>query len=533
MAQSGFDGSRSLSGPVAVGLAGDRICWVSHPDEVGCGPFAVSSKAVVQDFKSAYLMPGFHDAHLHFFHSALYGSPLASMFVGTSEADCVARMQDLAATRPRGSWLLAQGWREYRWDDPTPPTRHSLDAAFPEIPVALYSGDAHTLWLNGCALSVLGISEDATPPSGGIYDRDGDGRLTGIVRETAAMELMPKIMDAFTTSELLDAYDRFQKRLNAAGVTSVSDMALSATSGLDFVRDDLYCALEDAGALTVRAHLFPALTQDMGRVRSMRARLLGERVRVSGYKQFFDGVSSQHTAWLAEPYANARTPKERGRPTVAPLEMEALIRSAFRHGERVRIHTIGDEAIHEALDIFERLADEGARTSPLILEHLENFQPADIARLARLGVIASVQPCHMALDPGGPERDLGEARVPWMWPLRQLLDAGATLAFGTDSPVTTPEPLRGIYAAVARKDATTRLPTGGWLPAERITVSEALSAYTFGSAAACGRAHELGRIEAGMLADIIVLGDDPMRAGTESIPDIPIQAAFLGGQQII
>lgn len=529
-ADAGFSGTRAFDGPIAVGICDDRIAWIAPREQAGCGAFFIAPHAQRIDLGEAFLMPGFHDAHLHFFHSALYASPLAASFVGVSEADCIDRLRTFASTRPRGSWLLAQGWREYLWDPPCLPTRASLDAAFPEQPVALYSGDAHTLWLNSRALQELGISDAAVDPPGGSYDRDAEGHLTGIVREVAAMELMPRIVASFSRAELLDAYDAFQKRLNGQGITAVCDLALAATSGLDFVRDDLFAEMEQTGRLSLRTHLFPTLTADAHRLEELQERLTGPLLRACGYKQFFDGVSSQHTAWLAEPYANARIPGECGRPTLAPAVMEELMRRAAHAGQRVRIHVIGDEAIHQALDIHERCLRELREPSALVLEHLENFQPADIERMAQLGVIASVQPRHMTLDPGGPERDLGLQRVPWMWPFRQLLDAGATLAFGTDSPVTDTDPLKTVYAAVTRKDATTKQPTEGWLPQERISVTEALTAYTTGSALACGRAHELGALKAGTFADIIALDRDLTACSSEDILDARVRAVFVGGR---
>ena len=534
-----FTGEGDGARPAAIGIAGDRICWVCAPKDAGTSAFPLRADAEVRDLGGAFIMPGFHDAHLHFFHSALYASPLAERFVGASEQDCVARLAPLATRRPAGGWLLAQGWREYLWQPACMPSKASLDEAYPDRPVAMYSGDAHTLWLNSCALAELGLGPSSQPPAGGAYERDEHGELTGIVRETAAMELMPRIMGTFSEDELLDAYRSFMADLNAHGVTAVCDTALAATPGLDFVRDDLFERLDAAGQLTVRTHLFPTLLPGTSRLAELEARLHSPMLRACGFKQFFDGVSSQHTAWLREPYANARFDGDRGRPTVEPADMTKMVREAATAGKRVRIHAIGDEAIHQALDIFEHAQKNagerlhgsgpgGARG----MEHLENFQPGDIARLARLGVVASVQPRHITLDPGGPERDLGEARVPYMWPFRSLLDAGATLAFGTDSPVTGIDPLAAVYTAVTRKDADTRQPEGGWLPAERITAAEALRAYTLGSAAAAGRIHELGTLAPGKLADLTVLARNPLTCDPEDIPAIEVQATYVGGRKV-
>lgn len=531
-----FDGTRLLEGRTSVAVQGDRLLWVGPADQLPeelRGP-----RTHCEDFGDALIMPGFHDAHMHVFHSALYLSPLAERFVGENEADAVARLAPLAARRPAGSWLLTQGWRDYLWKPAGMPSKASLDAAYPDRPVAMYSGDAHTLWLNSCALERLGITDATEPPAGGSYDRDEAGHLTGIVREAAAMELMPRIVAEFSTEELLDAYRSFEQYLNEHGITGVCDVSLMAMPGLDFVRDDLYAQLEANDELTVRVSMFPTLLEDRGRLDELQAEHTGPLLQARGFKQFFDGVSSQHTAWVHDPYSNARFDGDCGRPTVGPEVMEALVAPAAAEGHAVRIHAIGDEAIHQCLDIFERhpvgqapggVAHGAARHT---IEHLENFQPADIERLARAGVIASVQPRHITLDPGGPERDLGAERVPYMWPFRTLLDAGATLAFGTDSPVTDIDPLDAVYTAVTRRDADSHKPEGGWLPEEAITLAEALSAYTVGSAAAAQRAGEVGELAAGQYADLVVLSPNPFALTPEDIQQAKVRATYVGGKRV-
>ena len=403
-----FTGADDEPSPGAVAIGDDRVLWAGPLEAM---PEALRDDATeITDYGDALIMPGFHDAHLHYFHSALYLSPLAERFVGENEADAVARLAPLAARRPAGSWLLTQGWRDYLWNPAGMPSRASLDAAYPDRPVAMYSGDAHTLWLNSCALERLGITEESEPPAGGSYDKDADGHLTGIVREAAAMELMPRIVAEFSREELLDAYRSFERYLNEHGITGVCDVSLMAMPGLDFVRDDLFGALGETGELTVRVSMFPTLLEDRSRLAALQAAHTGPLLSARGFKQFFDGVSSQHTAWVHDPYTNARFEGDCGRPTVAAEVMEALMAPAAAEGSPVRIHAIGDEAIHRCLDIFE--AHPVASPAHHTIEHLENFQPDDIARIARADVIASVQPRHITLDPGGPERDLGPERVP-------------------------------------------------------------------------------------------------------------------------
>lgn len=529
---TGVDGCDDAQA-AAVCIKDGRIQAVVAPEDAKAyrGP-----DTRIIDHEDAFVCAGLHDAHLHAFHSALYSSPLAESFLGESEADCVARLAPLAKRRPTG-WLLAQGWREYRWKVPVMPSKHSLDAAYPDRPVALYSGDAHTLWLNSCALAELGVTRDSVPPVGGSYDKDENGELTGIVREAAAMELMPRIVASFTLDEVADAYRGFLRRLASHGITSICDVSLMAQPGLDFVRDDVYAALEDAGDLTARVHLFSTLLDDMGRFERMREAYRGPLLQTCGFKQFFDGVSSQHTAYLHAPYTNARFEGDRGQTTVPFSTMRTLVMKAAEKGYPVRIHTIGDEAIHEALDIFEEALEAyGApRFGHNSLEHLENFQPDDIARLARLGVVASVQPPHITLDPGGPERDLGPMRCQYMWPFATLLADGATLAFGTDSPVVDVDARGVLYTAVTRQDAKTHAPAGGWLPSEKIGMADALRAYTAGSAAAAGD-EEIGTLEAGKWADIAVfdlnlLGEKAARE-PERILDMKTIATYVAGKAV-
>lgn len=525
---------RHVFSPGSIAFRDGKVLAVGNRRDVlaACGAGAHET-----DFGRATICSGFHDAHLHFFHSALYGSDLAESYLGESEADCVARLAPLAARRPDG-WLLAQGWREYRWNPARTPSRDSLDAAFPHRPVAMYSGDAHTLWLNSCAMRELGIREDSVACPGGSFDRDASGRLTGIVREAAAMELMPRIVESFSAEELAGAYRGFMGRLAAKGITSVCDMSLMAQPGLDFVHDELFGMLDDAGALGVRVHMFPTLLGSMERLEQMQARYRGGRLRACGFKQFFDGVSSQHTAWLTDPYANARVPGECGRPTIDPARMRALVMDAARAGHAVRVHAIGDAAIHAALDIFEEAIAEFGQPSRgrHAIEHLENFLPDDIARLAALGVVASVQPEHITLDPGGPERDLGCERAALMWPFATLLKTGCTLAFGSDSPVVDPDPLKTLYTAVTRQDAATHEPCGGWLPSERIGMREALLAATLGGAVACGREREIGLLEPGYLADACVLDCDVFSEEVARTPEALLSAhvlaTYLDGEPI-
>lgn len=520
--------------PLAFAVVGDRIEFMGTPADViaACAP-----DTPVLDLGDAFICPGFHDAHLHFFHTALGASPYLLMHMGESEAELVARTVKFAAGLPNHAWVVTQGWRDYRWDPPVPPTKRSLDEAFPTRPCVMYSGDGHTLWMNTCALEALGVTRDSVPPQGGSYDRDENGELTGIIREAAAMELLPRCLEWLTEDDIARAYEDQMTRMAEQGITSICDMALMPHPGCDFIRDDVYEKLSREGKLTLRVHMYPTLLDDQSRLEDLQDRYAGDEfplLRAPGFKQFFDGVSSQHTAWLTEPYTNARFDGDCGRPTVPTDHMRELVLAAAERGHSVRIHTIGDRAIHEALDIFEEaLAWYGASMQGRnTLEHLENLLPEDIDRLADLGVLASSQPGHITLDPGGPERDLGPERSRIMWPFATYTARGVEQAFGTDSPITAVTSMDVLYCAVTRQDPSTHEPSGGWLPSERISAADALRIYTAGSAAAVGREHELGQIAPGYLADFVVLDRDITVCDPEEIQSAQVLVTYVGGQRV-
>lgn len=522
-AEPGCDEAR----PLAIAVRDGRVATMASreaADELAQG-------APMEDWGDAFICPGFHDAHQHVFHAALFPSALATEYAGTSEADCVAHLVEWAATRPDdGSWLVTHGWREALWNPPIVPTRASLDAAFPDRPVAMYSGDAHTLWTNTAGLRALGITDETEPPAGGSFDRDEYGHLTGVIREAAGMVYVARVLSSFTTEQLCAIYRDYFARLRGMGITSVCDMALSLIPGADGINPRVYEALESSGDLAVRAHLFPCLSDDQTNLEELQTSYTGAHLRAPGFKQFFDGVSSQHTAWCAEEYENARFAGDVGRPTVAPERMRELVLAAAARGHSVRIHTIGDAAVHTAIDIFDEAyrrfgaPAQGRNT----MEHIEDIQPADIARLREAHVVASVQPPHVTIDLAQPARDLGEWRARRMWPFAGMLDAGVELALGTDAPVVPPTSMDVLYTAVTRQTPVGHEPEGGWYPEHRLTRAQALRAYSLGGAVAVGRERELGSLEPGKLADLAVWDTNLLTCGDSELQGARCLATHLG-----
>ena len=498
--------------------------------------------AEVRDFGSAFVCPGFIDAHQHVLHTALFPSALADRYGGTSEKDYVEHLRKYAAAAvgpcgaaPGGAgegWLLCQGWRSDLWDPPVPPTRESLDAAFGARPVACCSGDLHAIWLNSAGLAALGIREDSEPPAGGVFERDASGRLTGVLREAASMVYTAAVFRSLPERDLRGVYGGYFRAMLSHGVTGVCDMALCAVPGADNVREDIYEGLLASGQLPLRVSMFPQLIDDLSRVRDLQARCTGDWLRAPGLKQFFDGVSSAHTAWLAEPYANPRFPGDCGRPTIPAERMRELVLGAAAEGFAVRVHAIGDKAVHEGITIFREAFERYGepRQGVNSLEHIENLLPGDVAALREAHLVASVQPQHVVIDVTQPDRDLGPERARDMWPFADYLAAGVPMAFGTDAPCVPPEPMQVLSCAVTREVPETREPAGGWNPHERIGMAEAIDAYTRGSALVAGRGGKVGTLMPGMLADVAVLDRDLMSADPEGIQDMRCLATFVGGR---
>lgn len=526
-----FTGLEAQPRPGVLALGGGRILYVG--DQAGASEL-VGGATEMYDAGEGLVMAGFHDAHMHFFIAALCRSPEVSFCGGLkSREDCVQKLLPAAERVPEGDWLIGTGWRHGDWADQVLPDRRSLDRVFPNRPVCLISGDLHGLWLNGTGLERLGLGRESQPIPGGVYGRFENGELSGFVGEAAATGLMRQVLD-LPDGRLDRLFTGFMGDLNRLGLTSICDMSLTAAPGGDFVRDDVYERLEKQGRLSLRVTMYPTLTEDLSRPLALRERLRGQLLRCGGVKQFYDGVSSCHTAWLSQDYTDAPFPGDRGRPTVPRERMRRLVLAAVENGLSVRVHTIGDRAIHEMIGHLLE-AEELYGKKPWLrhcLEHLENFLPGDIEALAGTGAVASVQPPHLTLDLDTVEPILGPERVKLMWPFRSLLDAGCPLAFGTDCPVVEPDPFKAVYTAVTRRDAHSLRPQEGWNPWEKISLAEALRAYTLGSAIAAGDEDCLGTLEPGKLGDLVVLDRNPFALPPEALLETSVKLTVLNGRPL-
>ncbi|QXE18061.1 amidohydrolase [Clostridium sp. 001] len=517
---------------VIEGIVAVKDNKISYVGDASCLDELVDEHTQIYNYGDQIIIPGFHDAHVHGLMSALIFDKKVLLIGGFSEQECVDAIGDFADRFGEDEWIVTSGWYLPVWKNKVLPTKDSLDAVYPDRPVAMMSGDGHTLWLNSRGLKKLGITEDSIPPVGGKYGKDEQGHLTGVLFETAGLSASSDILQS-NEKCLFEAYKKFQGYLVQNGVTSICDVSMMAMEGMDQLKDDIYQKLLDENLLKARVNMFPTMTKNLERPLKMREKYKGTMLKFGGTKQFFDGVSSTHTAYLSEQYSNAYFEGDNGRTTIDPKDMEDLIMSAVENDMSIRIHTIGDGAIHLALDSFQKAEKQYGRKPNLqhTLEHLENIQKEDIKRLADLHVIASMQPGHCLIDPTGIEKDLGLERSKLMWAFRDMLDSNVTLAFGTDSPVVEPIPLLTIYYAVTRENVQGE-PEGGWEPHQKISVEEALIAHTYGSACAAGRGKELGTLEKGKLADIAVIDRDIINLPPKELLNAKICFTMTNGKVV-
>lgn len=475
------------------------------------------------------IMPGFNDSHLHISLGSVQNDPdfCIQMMNCKSEEECVQMVKDFADSHPDNPWIYGTGWYSEVWDNPHTPSRKSLDALHLDRPVCLNSFDLHSVWCNGVALKKVGITKDTPDPQGGIYGHDEDGELNGILYEPPASKAM---MDAvLNVPTLKQSLLKCLKHFRELGITSVADVY---PSGL--VNDnipEIFEELEKEGELTTRITSFPSLT-DLEGAKKLKEKYHTDKHRVAGLKQVLDGVIEAHTALLSKEYEN--DPGVFGDTALTQDELNKYVLEAQEAGFPVKIHTIGDKASTMALDAFQNAQSKlGKLTLHNSLEHIDTIRQDDINRLKKLNVMCAVQPQHCIGDymSGGYLPCLGKERLSHTWPYREILDAGAHLAFGSDFPaVYSIKPIWTVYSAVTRCTPDEGKPKGGYFREHAVTLPEALQAYTKWSAYAESFEKDLGTIEAGKLADIVVLDHNLFKIDPDEIRFTKVNMTIADGK---
>jgi predicted amidohydrolase YtcJ len=512
-----WTGDRRRPWADAVLVRGDRI------DAVGSSA-AIRKRVApgdrVIDAHGMMVTPGFIDSHVHFLDGGFALSSVKLRDARTKE-EFVRRIRDYAATLPAGTWILNGDWDHTSWGGELP-ERGWIDSVTPHNPVWINRLDGHMNLANSLALRAAHITRDTKDVEGGTIVRDANGEPTGVLKDNA-MGLMTAVPDP-SVEMSLRALDSAMTYVAERGVTSVDHMGTWGDLAL-FERANAMHALRTRIAAAVPLASWARLRD------TVAARGHGDAwLRIGGLKGFVDGSLGSHTAAMLEPFTDA--PNDRGLFVNTPEDLYTWTSGADKAGLQVMVHAIGDSAIRTQLDIYQRVEQEnGPRDRRFRIEHAQHIAPADIPRFAQLGVIASMQPYHAIDDGRWADRIIGAERARTTYAFRSLLDAGATLAFGSDWFVAPATPLEGIYAAVTRRTLDDRHP-GGWVPEQKITVEQALRAYTRGAAFAAFREKELGMLAPGMLADLVLIDHDLTRVAPETIRDARVMLTVVGGRVV-
>lgn len=460
----------------------------------------------IYEFGDKLIMPGFVDAHLHYFVGAISASEhmCTEISESSSEENCIEILKAFDKDHPDEKKILGIGWFPANWGDGPLPSKKSLDQAFPHKPVYLIAADVHTFWMNTLALEEAGISPHMTPKSGEVGKFE-NGELNGLLHEPDAFApAMAKVLD-MDEDLIKGVHKNFLNQIVANGITSIGEMSADDYSQIDLKKYKILKNMEEDGELIARMHFYTRLEgyDDFKKALDLKKGYSSEKLRLGGVKGFIDGVTSTYTAYMLEPYTDKPETTGIGTPLVAREEMEKSVLAANRAGLDVRIHCIGDAAVRMALDIYEKSnrlnKDSNFKNA---IEHIESIHPDDIPRFGDLGVVPSFQPEHLTLDAFEKLTRIGEERAKYEWPLRSILENGGALSFSSDYPVVDFNPFKGLYAAVYRKN-----PDGSDSsvnPSEAIPLADALKAYTRGAAGAYNR-DDIGLLEKGKLADIAVI----------------------------
>jgi predicted amidohydrolase YtcJ len=505
----------------AVAVLGDRIVAVGSTAQVEAwrGP-----QTRVVDAGGRRLVPGFNDAHVHFFDG---GSQLDSVELNdaTSAQEFARRIRERAAKTPKGEWVLNGDWDETKWSPAELPTKELIDTATADTPVAVSRYDGHMVLANSLALKLAGITAQTPDPDGGVIVRDAKGNPTGALKD-AAMDMLFKTVPSPTHDQRRHAIERALAHAASLGVTSVQHM------NPDYADITIYSELLEEGKLTTRIYAAPLITQVDDQVKiGIRRAFGGPYLRIGALKAYADGSLGSATAYFFEPFSNQ--PSNRGilSDEMHPISlMHDRMMKADAAGLQLCTHAIGDAGISAILDIYADIEKEhGSRDRRWRIEHAQHMAAKDFERFAQLHVIASVQPYHAIDDGRWAEGRIGHDRASRTYAFRTFLDHNVRLALGTDWNVAPLNPMLTLYAATTRATLDGKNPNG-WFPEQKLTIKEAIEAYTMGSAYAEFQENEKGSITPGKLADMVLLSDDVLTIDPVKIRDVKVLKTWVGGK---
>jgi predicted amidohydrolase YtcJ len=507
----------------AILIAGGRIIAVGDRDKLES---LAHGKLEKQDMKGKTILPGLTDAHIHL---QFYSLGLAKVDCETkTKEECLNRIAERARNSKPGEWVLGHGWNQNEWSVGGEwPTASELDAVAPNNPVYLTAKSLHAAWVNTAALNLANITAESPNPKDGAIQRDVKGQATGILLETG-MGLVGGVVPEPTINDIEQAIQKAQPILWKMGITGVHD----------FDRRDSFMALQSLRAsskLKLRVNKnIPVESVEQANALGLRTGFGDEWLWIGSVKAFMDGALGPHTAAMFQPYENE--PENKGILNMDGEELFEHCRKAADVGLSMTVHAIGDRANHEVLNAYEQLrkyeTEKGLPHLRHRIEHVQIIHPDDAPRLAKLNVIASMQPIHATSDMFAADRFWGErSKFSYAW--RTQLNHGAPIAFGSDAPVESPNPFWGLHAAVTRQRADGSPSAEGWYPEQKLTLAEALSAYTLGAAYAANAEDRLGKLTENYLADLIVLDEDPFKIDPENLLSLNAAATMINGEWVL
>jgi predicted amidohydrolase YtcJ len=492
-------------------------------EEVLNGPPPAVRYPHIIDGGGQTLLPGLIDAHGHVM--GLGFSALQLDLVGTSSlADLQQRLKAYAAAHPDARWIIGRGWNQELWPDKSFPTAADLDAVVSDLPVALERVDGHAVVVNKAALKAAGITTATKDPVGGKIEHDSSGNPTGLLVD-AATELVRKHVPSPDLGQRYEALIEAQDLLLSNGVTAVADMGTSAEDW------GAMWSLNYDQALHVRILSYAFGNDAATSIRSKYTErgIRYDHLQLVGVKFYADGALGSRGAWLKQPYSDQ--PDARGLQFHADAEMLRIAAAAASRRLQVATHAIGDSANAQLISVYEQLSKKYGSNRRWRIEHFQIADPADIARRAPAGIIASRQPTHQTSDRLMAEKRLGPDRLAGAYAWQSVLKSGAKLAFGSDFPVESPNPFPGLAAAISRQDINGQ-PPGGWIPSERLTFEQALAAFTRGAAYAGFAEDKIGALEPGKWADFIIVDRDPSKVDRQQLARTQVLETWVAGKKV-
>jgi predicted amidohydrolase YtcJ len=506
----------------AVAISGNRIAALGSSDEIRA---LAGSDTRVIDAGGRLVLPGFNDAHVHFLSGGFSLSNVDLRDAKSPEA-MAARLADFARNTPKGRWIVGGDWDHEKWPGAPLPTRQMIDAATPNHPVFINRLDGHMALANSLALKLAGLTSKTKDVPGGLIVRDQKGEPTGVLKD-AAEDLVERVIPPRSFDEKHAAARAATHYAASLGVTSLTDMSAGEDVGL-------FQYMLDRGELKTRIYAIRSIVSwEVLRKAGVRAAFGSDMLRIGGLKGFADGSLGSTTAFFFEPYNDA--PKTRGLLFDQMLPegiMLKRVQAADEAGLQVMIHAIWDEANYRILEIYKSVAaSNGNRDRRFRIEHAQHLRPSEIPRFGSQKIIASMQPYHAADDGRWCEKRIGPERAKGTYAFKTLLDTGAVLAFGSDWTVAPLNPLEGIKAAVTRQTLDGKHPDG-WIPEQKLSVDEAVRAYTFGSAYAEFAEAVKGSLRPGMLADFVMLDRDIYTIEPSQIDQTRVLTTIIDGKVV-